>query len=123
MPVRPRNPFGFVRKHPDTSTLRWQGVVKYWDTTDERWRQRSKTFARKAEAQAWVDAALGEHRSATAYRPPTNQTLAAYLQHWLDDAVEGRRRASTADRYRLAVRHIVQRLGSVPLSQLIAQDV
>lgn len=62
MPHRPRNPSGSVRKHPDTKTLRWQGVVKHWDTTDERWRQRSKTFARAVEAEAWVNAAVMERR-------------------------------------------------------------
>lgn len=68
MPQRPRNPSGFVRKHPDTSTERWQGIVKYWNAAEQRWRPRSKAFARAAEAQAWVDAAKMEHRT-RAYRP------------------------------------------------------
>jgi len=62
IPQRPRNPSGFVRKHPDTAAKRWQGIVKYWDVTEERWRQRAKTFGTSAEAQAWVDAAVMEHR-------------------------------------------------------------
>jgi len=53
MPRRPRNPSGFVRKHPDTSSVRWQGIVKYPDPDKPgAWKQRSVTFDRKAEAQA-----------------------------------------------------------------------
>ncbi len=73
MPYRPRNPSGFVRKHPDTATERWQGIVKYWDVTEERWRPRSKTFASRAEANAWVDAAKMEHRKNPGYRPPADE--------------------------------------------------
>ncbi len=61
MPRRPRNPSGFVRKHSDTSSVRWQGIVKYPDPDKPgAWKQRSATFDRKAEAQAWVDAAAEE---------------------------------------------------------------
>lgn len=123
MPKRPRNPTGFVRKHPDTASLRWQGVVKYWDSEEERWRPRSKTFGRKAEAQAWVDEALREHRQHPNYRPPSEETLGEYLDRWLDDAVQGRHRASTVDRYRLAAKQITRHIGSISLSRLSPRDV
>lgn len=104
MPHRPRNPSGFVRKHPDTASLRWQGVVKYWDVTEERWRPRSKTFGRKAEAQAWVEAALAEHRSTPAYRPPTDETVAQFLARWVAQLDPGLA-PSTRIRYAQNVAH------------------
>ena len=70
MPKRPRNPSGFVRKHPDAASLRWQGVVKYLDTEEERWRQRAPTFGREAEAKAWVATAVMEHRPQAHREPP-----------------------------------------------------
>ena len=73
MPTRSRNPAGYVRKHPDTATLRWQGIVQYPDPDRPgRWKQRSTTFARRAEAQQWVDQTLAEHRKIPSYRPPTD---------------------------------------------------
>ena len=100
MPHRPRNPSGFVRKHPDTASLRWQGVVKYWDVTEERWRPRSKTFGRKAEAQAWVEAALAEHRSTprTDRRPtrPWRNSWLVGLPNWI--LASPRRRGSAMPR-------------------------
>ena len=47
---------------------------------------------------------MAEHRQLAVYRPPTDEIVSAYLERWLADAVQGRRRASTVDRYRLAVR-------------------
>ena len=48
MPRRPRNPSGFVRKHPDTSSVRWQGIVKCPDPGKPgAWKQRSAAFDRR----------------------------------------------------------------------------
>ena len=100
MPHRPRNPSGFVRKHPDTKTLRWQGIVKYWDAEAQRWRQRSATFRLEAEANEWVDAAKMEHRKTPGYRPSATETFGAYLTRWLDDVAAGRVRDTTLVAYR-----------------------
>ncbi len=52
MTTRRRNPSGFVRKHPDTVTTRWQGIIKYPDPdVPGQWKQRSATFARRVDAQ------------------------------------------------------------------------
>lgn len=124
MAERERNPLGFVRKHPDTKSTRWQAVVKYPDPeTAGKWKQRSKTFARKSDAQRWVDSTIVEHRMSSQYRPPSHEQLGAFLERWLDETVAGNLRESTTDRYRLAARHIMRHLGSMPLSRIQSADV
>ncbi len=121
MPHRPRNPSGFVRKHPDTASLRWQGVVKYWDVTEERWRQRSATFGLAAEAEAWVDVAKMEHRKTPGYRPPTHERLRDYLPRWLESVVP-QVRATTVRSYRQMLAHSITASGDVPLDALTPLD-
>ncbi len=122
MPQRPRNPAGFVRKHPDTAAKRWQGIVKYWDVTEERWRQRAKTFGKPAEAQAWVDAAVMEHRKTPGYRPPTDDTFGEYLNRWLDAQATRGLSPKTLEDYRYMARHAQQRLGAKRLAGLTPWD-
>ncbi len=121
MPQRPRNPAGFVRKHPDTAAQRWQGIVKYWDVTEERWRQRAKTFGKQAEAQAWVDAAVMEHRAQT-YRAPSDETVAAFLDRWVSRLDPGLRE-STRTRYAQNVAHPRRVFGPRRLRDLTAADL
>ena len=121
MPQRPRNPAGFVRKHPDTAAQRWQGIVKYWDVTEERWRQRAKTFGKPAEAQAWVDAAVMEHRAQT-YRAPSDETVAAFLDRWVSRLDPGLRE-STRTRYAQNVAHPRRVFGPRRLRDLTAADL
>ena len=121
MPQRPRNPSGFVRKHPDTSSLRWQGVVKFWDTEEEHWRQRSATFGREAEAKAWVATAVMEHRTQT-FRATSDETVAAFLDRWVSRLDPGLRE-STRTRYAQNVAHARRVLGPRRLSDLMPADL
>ena len=124
MLTRPRHPSGFVRKHPDTSTTRWQAIVKYPDPDNpEKWKQQAKTFARKAEAQKWVDDRLVEHRKNPHYRPSSRETVGEFLTRWLTDVAEARVRASTFRRYRVVGRHVIDKIGHIPLAQLQPRDL
>jgi integrase len=124
MLTRPRHPSGFVRKHPDTSTTRWQAIVKYPDPDNpEKWKQQAKTFARKAEAQKWVDDRLVEHRKNPHYRPSSRETVGEFLARWLTDVAESRVRASTFRRYRVIARHVIEHLGHIPLAHLQPRDL
>ena len=124
MLARPRHPSGFVRKHPDTSTTRWQAIVKYPDPDNpDKWKQQAKTFARKAEAQKWVDDRLVEHRKNPHYRPSSRETVGEFLTRWLTDVAEARVRASTFRRYRVVGRHVIDKIGHIPLAQLQPRDL
>lgn len=124
MLTRPRHPSGFVRKHPDTSTTRWQAIVKYPDPDNpEKWKQQAKTFARKAEAQKWVDDRLVEHRKNPHYRPSSRETVGEFLARWLTDVAQARVRASTFRRYRVVGSHVIESLGHIPLVQLQPRDL
>ena len=123
MPRRPRNPSGFVRKHPDTASLRWQGVVKYWDTDEARWRQRSATFGGEAEAKAWVAAAVMEHRKTPGYRPSATETFGAYLARWLNDVAGGRLRDPTLAAYRRYAQPLIRQCGQQRLADITPMDL
>ncbi len=120
-----RNPNGHLRRHPDTVEERWQAIVKYPDPDKPgAWKQRSKTFEHKADAQNWRDLALVEHRRKPGYRPPSNETYGAFLTRWLDIVVDGSgNKLSTRIRYRQNAAHIQRMLGDRPLLQVSAQDI
>ncbi|MBX5466877.1 MAG: tyrosine-type recombinase/integrase [Firmicutes bacterium] len=120
---RPRNPTGFVRQHPDTQRKRWQGIVKYPDPDQPgRWKTRSKTFERKAEAQQWVDEALAEHRREPAWRPPSEETFAEFYERWLNSVAATRVRDTTVKAYRRYGAPLIQALGQKPLKSLSPSD-
>lgn len=124
MTMRSRNPTGFVRRHPSTKSVRWQGIVKYpdWDNPGQ-WKQRSATFSKKGEAQKWVDAAIGEHRRRPSYQPPpSNVTVGDYLRQWLEGSAQ-RVRRSTLESYGYRIDEIIQILGKKPLVQLQPDDI
>ena len=124
MPTRPRNPSGFVRQHPDTQSKRWQGIVKFPDPDKPgQWKTRSKTFEKKAEAQAWVDETLAEHRHNPTWKPPSEETLTEYLMRWLQDTIVGRKADATALRYRLSLAHPQRLMGTIPLVKVTPRDI
>ena len=124
MTTRRRNPSGFVRKHPDTATTRWQGIIKYPDPdAPGRWKQRSATFARRVDAQKWVDATITEHRRTPQYRPPSDITVGAYFAQWLDEAVASRVQDTTLVAYRRYVQPILKEFSEKPLAALSAMDL
>lgn len=89
----PRNPSGIVQPRQAKAGRRWQGIVQYPDPDKPgAWKQRAQTFERKAEAQAWVDKALTEHRSQPNYTPPSDELFGSYLERWLENASVARRR-------------------------------
>ncbi len=54
----------------------------------------------------------------------TSMTLGAYLNHWLDDVVKPRNRATTYEAYSTLCRvHIIPRIGHKKLNELTPQDV
>lgn len=124
MTYRKRNPSGFVRKHPDTSTTRWQGIIKYPDPDQPgQWRQRSKTFARRSEAQKWVDDALNTHRKNPQYRSPSVEAFGSYLNRWLDEVVAGKVRDTTLIAYRRYAKPLIAILGKRRLDTLTPLDI
>lgn len=123
MPLRPRNPSGFVRPRQTTTGRRWQGIIQYPDPDRPgKWKQRSASFDRRAEAQIWVDSALAEHRKRPEYRPPTDLTVSAYLDQWLT-AVSGRLRPTTMRSYRQMAGYVRAALGQQSLSRVTPLDL
>ena len=123
MPRRPRNPSGFVRPRENKSGRSWQGIVQYPDPDRPGvWKQRSSTFERKAEAQAWVDTTRKEHRDKPEYRPPTEETFGDYMERWLRDICPLRVRRTTMESHRQMAKHSIKAFGHKPLAALRADD-
>ena len=124
MPRRPRNPSGFVRARQTATGRSWQAIVKYPDPDKPgAWRQRSATFERKAEAQAWVDKALAEHRAQPAYRPPSDMTVAELMEQWLGTLASRNLAPKTIRVYRQMSRHLVDALGQLLIASVTALDL
>jgi len=124
MPRRPRNPSGIVQPRQAKSGRRWQGIVQYPDPDEPgAWKQRSKTFERKAEAQAWVDKALGEHRDQPAYRPPTDMTVSQLADHWLSTLPSRNLAPKSIRTYRQMARHLIEAFGERPITLLTPLDL
>lgn len=85
---------------------------------EKRKQQTKAGFKTRKEAQAALNDILGSLQRGT-YVGPSKATLADFLQNeWLP-AIEGTIRPSTLRSYLLQVeKHIVPRLGSVPLQRL-----
>ncbi len=124
MTTRRRNPSGFVRKHPDTATTRWQGIIKYPDPdVPGQWKQRSASFARRVDAQKWVDATIVEHRRTPQYRPPSDITVQAYFSQWLDEVASARVQDTTLVAYRRYIKPLLKEFGKKPLALLSPADL
>jgi integrase len=123
VPHRPRNPTGFVRQHPDTQSKRWQGIVKYPDPDQPgRWRTRSQTFDRKADAQRWVDETLAEHRRQPLYKPPSEETFREFYARWLETVAATRLPDTTLKAYRRYAAPLLDAIGQTPLKALTPVD-
>jgi len=124
MPNRPHNPNGTVRKRKDVKTNPWQAIVKFPDPDQpDRWKTQSQTFSRKSEAQAWCETTLASIRKTPNYRPPSEQTLADYLQYWLNTVMRGQVEDTTWQDYALMVRKSTALIGGKPLRAVTASDL
>ena len=88
-----------------------------------QWKQRSSTFQRKAEAQAWVVATLTEHRAWPDDRPRSQETFGDHMEHWLRDVAAMHRRPSTMESYRYMAKHAIGAFGTKPLADVRPGDM
>lgn len=102
---------------------RWQGRVTYYDANTGKRRQASETFATEREAKKWGREQEMEFRSRPNRNPHTEETLAEYLDRWLEDVVKMRRRDSTFRRYRHSARDVQRILGSMQLTRVTAPHI
>lgn len=90
---------------------------------DVRGKEHARHFARKVDAQAWLDSVTASIQSGGYVDPKMGrQTVAEYAGTWLERQVQ--LKPSTKARYAAVVRvHIVPRFGPVPLSQIERSDL
>jgi integrase len=87
------------------------------DVRDERRRKWLSGYATKREATSALNEALGKIQSG-AYVPPSDQTLAEFIEEWLPTA-RSRVRLSTFESYAMNLRtHVLPRLGTTRLRDL-----
>lgn len=113
-------------EHGDTQTvpsarhgkgLRW--LARY---VDDRGREHSKAFARKVDAQKWLDGQTAAVVSGTHVAPRDAQLT---VEQWCDLWIEGYKvnRESTVREARTHIRQIVDEFGGMPLSAVRPSQV
>jgi integrase len=115
-----RNPDGTTAKVPsklDGKGSRWR--ARY---VDSRGREHSKGFARKSDAQAWLDGQTAAIVSGTHVAPrDARQTLRQYTDRWIV-AYEVNRK-STVRQARTHLKHILDAFGDVELGEIAPTDI
>ncbi|WP_460356697.1 tyrosine-type recombinase/integrase [Mycobacterium sp. ZZG] len=114
--------------HPDGSTekvpsarngngMRW--LARY---VDERGKEHSKSFARKPDAQRWLDGQTAAVVTGNHVAPRNAQMT---VQQWCDTWIQGYavNRESTVRQARTHIKHIVAEFGDQPLSSLRPSQV
>jgi len=132
MPKGPRHPTSTIRKRaashragkPDRKETVYEVNIKYPNPDQSTgWKYRSKSFESKADAQAWETETLETLRKNPNYRPPTDVTLAEWMDRWLNEVAIHRVRATTFPSYRDMAKHLQRELGTVPLKRLTPGDL
>lgn len=115
------NPTGYTRKKGE----KWQACVDYPDPDRPgKGKRRTANARTKKEALALLDAMLVEHRQNRQWRPPTDITVANFLQKWIDNVVgPASLEPKTKENKRLMVKHIVQHMGEHLLAQVGPMEV
>lgn len=103
----------------DGST-RYRVIVDVGIHPDGRRDQRTKTFRTLTEARKYLTATRAQVDSGT-YIAPSKLTLSAYLRQWL--AGKRNLKANSRSGYRLALRHIHESCGHLPLVGLTKADI
>jgi len=111
MPRRPRNPTATIRDRR-VEGRGWQALVRYPDPDrPDKWRQRAKTFERKAQAQAWAETAIAEHRENPDYRPSSDMSVSQLVDQWLATLPSRNLAPKTIRTYRQMARHLSEAFG------------
>jgi integrase len=104
----------------------------YWRASRERWvaaatlpdgRTREHQCKTKREAQEWLNKTLLAIQQGTLATGP-QQTVATFLEQWLQDTAKARVRPSTFYRYQVLMNtHAIPALGKLPLQKLTPQHL
>ena len=121
MPSRPKDPYSVdPRKLPSGH---WKGRVVLYDRETGKRRELTKTFATKREAKNWAEAEAERYREDPHRKPPSEETVADYLQRWLTIKESLALEQKTLDSYRQMAAHSVRDLGDQPLKALTLLDI
>jgi integrase len=99
--------------------------ARWWHVADPRTgesQQRSRSFATRDEAEAFLQAQLrGRDRSTVMRR---GRTIARLMEHWLADEIAVRVKPTTLQHYQMTVRtHVIPRIGHQLLQDFSKADV
>ena len=102
---------------------RWQARVTYYDPNTGKRRETSQTFATEREAKKWSREQEMEYRQDPNRRPPSDETVAEYLQRWLTIEDTLPLEEKTKRDYRQMAAHPIRELGTKPLKSLALLDI
>ena len=114
---RPKEPHAKDPRKLDSG--RWQARVTYYDPETGKRRETSQTFATEREAKRWSREQEAEYRQDPNRKPPSEETVSDYLDHWFPEMIAQRAlRPSSVARYRADLDHLQRLIGDRPLKNL-----
>ncbi len=114
---------GSVRRHKRDKGFVYEAVYDVGpDPATGRRRQRSRTFATRREADAFLRKRIGEIERGE-YGESGDMTVATLMERWLAEEAAHRVRPSTLRMYKRGAAVVVSGLGAVRLSRLTASRV
>ncbi len=122
MPNRPKESYAVEpRKLPSGH---WKGRVVRYDSETGKRHECTQTFDTKKDAKNWAEKEAAQYRDDPNRKPPSEETLGAYLNRWLNDVAAGRIRDTTLIAYRRYVKPVTTRaIAQKPLKSLTALDL
>jgi integrase len=125
MPNRPKEPHAKDPRKLKTKgkTERWQARVTYYDPDTGKRRETSQTFPTEREAKKWGREQEMAYRANPNRKPPSEETLEAFLNGWLESMQPPRTRPTTWRGYRQKLSYVIDGLGSRPLRSVTTQEI
>lgn len=102
---------------------RWKGRILLYDAATGQRHEMTKTFANQEEAAFWAQKEAVRYREDPNRKPPSEETVAAYLTRWLTIKATLNLADKTLSSYRQMAAHVIRDLGHTPLKRLSPLEI
>ena len=121
MPNRVKDPYAVEPRRLPSG--RWKGRVVRYDPDTGKRHELTQTFDTKKEAKNWAETEAARYRDDPNRRPPSEETLGAYLNRWLTIKSTLNLTDKTLTSYREMAAHSSRELGGTALKSLTPLEI
>ncbi len=121
MPNRPKEPYAV--KTRKLASGNWKGRVVRYDPDTGKRHEFTQTFDNKKAAKNWAEKEAPQYREDPNRKPPSDETVADFVQAWLDTMRPPRVRNTTWTAYRQKLQYVVSALVTRLLHEVTTQDI